>query len=248
MSKKTRTGIAAAALVGLGLSFSSLSAAQAAPAAPASTQGAQQGAQQSAQPGIQQTQPTNHIPGLDGARPAAGTSVEPELVPLLQMNSGDLAEYNCGPVSLVMALLSAGIAPEGWDDLPTATANIRDLMGDYSGGTTLDSLETVLHHYGKDGSHVGNIDEAIAWAKEGHGVIVGGDEANPVFDWEKWLAPGAEDVGHYVYVAGYDPDRGFKVMDPASMESSNEVHYVSEEDLRSFSDFYPYASNVLMKG
>ncbi|AJT41592.1 C39 family peptidase [Psychromicrobium lacuslunae] len=184
--------------------------------------------------------------GVAAATPAQAEYVTPALVPIMQSTTGAYAAYNCGPTSVTMALVAKGIKPAAWPDKVAAVQLVRrDAMKKVgSGGTTLAQIQAGFAYYGK-GSHIAGIDEAINWAHQGHAVVVGGDAATPAFNWAKWLTAGASGVGHYVFLAGYDSSRGYKILDPVSASSANVVHYVSESAIRAFSSYYPYQSNVI---
>lgn len=179
------------------------------------------------------------------AQATHGTSIKPQLVPILQSTTGAYAVNNCGPTAVTMSLLAMGTAPEDWPNKAAAVQLVRkDAMQDMSGGVDLAAIQRAYTYYGKK-SYVTGISEALAHAKQGHAVIVGGNEATPAFTWHKWLKPGATNVGHYVFVAGYDAKRGYKVLDPASASDANVVHYVSASALEQFSAYYTFPSNVI---
>lgn len=165
------------------------------------------------------------------------------MYPLLQYQTGDAQWANCGPVSAVTLLIHRGVRPRewGWNTAlrRPAVENFRyDAMGVANTasrdeeGTEFPDFKPAFESYGITPWH-GGINDTITNAKKGLGSIAGGD-ANEL-PWANYVnGP----VSHWVAVLGWD-GKYFLVMDPISKTTSDEIHRLTEAQLRNYAATNP---------
>ncbi|WP_129358437.1 MULTISPECIES: C39 family peptidase [Micrococcaceae] len=144
---------------------------------------------------------------------------------------GQASQYNdCGPASILMALLqNDGKLPSKYSDSDQSAAmtQIREEAGrGNSEFLQSDDVATILSNHGVKGTaHVNaNATDAIASIKDGKQAIVltqtgviSGEDAAPGY-------------GHFVYVSGYNKDKGtFTVNDP--LKTSKKSYQATETQL-----------------
>lgn len=178
---------------------------------------------------------------------AAASKATGPVVPLRQAGTGWNQWYNCGPTSMVMALLRIGITPKGYvsrSNYSKAVANMRSAMtpstqhsGGHTGSNTGDVLQG-LRAYGKSGT-VTHVVTAMSKARSGKVSIVWGNEAASGWKnlWSMNLKPGTTYAGHIVALVGYSKKSGkYEILDPLSTASSNKAHWVTSRQLNIFSN------------
>ncbi|MDN5604736.1 MAG: C39 family peptidase [Kocuria sp.] len=144
---------------------------------------------------------------------------------------GQASQYNdCGPASILMALLQGGgKLPSDYSasDQSAAMTQIREEAGrGNSEFLQSDDVATILSNHGVKGTaHVnGEATNSIEQIKDGKGAVVltqtgviEGEDAEPGY-------------GHFVYISGYNKDKGtFTVNDP--LKTSKKSYQATETQL-----------------
>lgn len=173
------------------------------------------------------------------------------IVGLRQAGTGYDQWYNCGPTSMVMAMLRIHVTPKGYvspTNYSTAVANMRramtpstrhvDKQGNvHYGSAPADAVEG-LRAYGKSGS-ITHVTQAMTAARSGKAAIVWGNEAASGWKglWSMNLKAGTTYAGHIVALVGYSSSTGkYRVLDPLSTASSNYSHWVTAKQLNIYSN------------
>ena len=148
------------------------------------------------------------VPECDGAG-------APDLVPVSQFHGQPNQSEDCGPASVVSALLAAGVTPRGWPSSPLAAINQarRDMGLDPTWqdpnkfGTNESDVVTALAANGVSASTTWNFSTALAHVRAGRPVVMAGNMID--------LPWSGSNVAHFLTVAAYD-DGVYLVLDPAS--------------------------------
>ena len=138
------------------------------------------------------------------------------LIPVSQFQGQPNQGEDCGPTSVVTALLADGVTPHAWDpgNPVAAIDRARSDMG-YDPtwndpnvtGTNESDVRTALAANGVSAQVVfDDIGTVLAHVRAGHPVVLAGNM--------KDLPWSGHDVAHFLTVAGYDGD--YLVLDPAS--------------------------------
>lgn len=158
------------------------------------------------------------IPGVPDCDEGGGGGAG-DLVPISQFQGQPNQGEDCGPTSVVTALLAAGITPRGWDPgWPVGAINQarRDMGYDPSWnnpnqfGTNEQDVINALAANGVSAWTVWyDLDTILAHVRAGSPVILAGNMVD--------LPWSGNYVAHFLTVAGYDSDTGeYLVLDPAS--------------------------------
>jgi hypothetical protein len=159
---------------------------------------------------------TGYDDRIPGVPDCAGGGSEGQLVPVSQFQGQPNQGEDCGPTSVVTALLADGVTPHGWGTSQVAAINAaRSDMGyDPSWndpnqfGTGEGDVQTALAANGVDSDIVNwDIDTVLAHVRNGHPVVLAGNM--------KDLPWSGHDVAHFLTVAGYSGG-DYLVLDPAS--------------------------------
>lgn len=150
------------------------------------------------------------VPECDGGGSSGST------VPVSQYQ-GQANQYeDCGPTSVVTALLKIGVTPRQWSSgNPVAAINrVRSDMGyDPSWqdpaqfGTNEADVQGVLRGYGVDAWTSYDLDEALAHVRAGRPAIMAGNMID--------LPWSGHDVAHFMTIASYSGG-SYTVLDPAT--------------------------------
>ncbi len=153
-----------------------------------------------------------------------------------QMDGSAYANTNC--VMASGAMLAASLGYKG-----LTGADLRLYTGDTTGGTNFTQLQSALSQAGVDTSRFRSpsgwsfdrFKQAIA---NGSGAVLGGPYVNlpnSITD----ISGAPRNGGHGVYIASYDPKKGFLLLDPAVSQNSHPDYkgvWISEGALRNFYD------------
>lgn len=179
------------------------------------------------------------IPGVPDCGESAG-----DLVPVSQFQGQPNQGEDCGPTSVVTALLAAGVTPRSWNAAnPVAAINrARADMGyDPSWndpnqfGTNESDVRRALAANGVSATVVfGDIDRLLAHVRAGGPVVMAGNM--------KDLPWSDNDVPHFLTVASYSGGR-YLVLDPASEPI---VYHASASDLTAFWDNHLGRAGVML--
>ncbi|MCT2584988.1 C39 family peptidase [Actinophytocola gossypii] len=152
------------------------------------------------------------IPGVPDCGDTSG-----RYVPVSQFQGQPNQSEDCGPTSVVTALLAAGVTPRSWDsNNPVAAINrARSDMGfdptwndPNHFGTVESDVRRALAANGVSATVVfGDFDRALAHVRAGRPVVMAGNM--------KDLPWSGNDVPHFLTVAGYEGGQ-YLVLDPAS--------------------------------
>lgn len=173
--------------------------------------------------------PIPGVPACDG-----GDGGDGELVTVSQFQGQPNESEDCGPTSVVTALLAHGVTPRGWDaSAPVAAINqVRADMGYDPGyadpdqfGTGEGDVVNGLAANGVSSATVWNdLDAALAHVRSGKPVVLAGNMKD--LPWSSGTVP------HFITVAGHADGR-YAVLDPAAAE---QVHHADAGTLGAFFD------------
>lgn len=172
---------------------------------------------------------------------AAPTSAP--MYPLLQYGTGNAQWANCGPTSAVSLLIHRGVTPHEWgwntelrqaavEHFRYTAMKVPKTAERDEKGTEFPEFNVGLPAYDITPTH-GGIEDTIAKAKKGIGSVCGGD-ANAM-PWDNYVSG---PVSHWVAVLGWD-GMYFMVMDPISRTTSDEIHRLTESQLRTYASTNP---------
>lgn len=165
-------------------------------------------------------------------------------VPVSQFQGQPNQGEDCGPTSVVTALLAAGVTPRSWNPSnPVYAINAaRAAMGyDPSWqdpnqfGTNESDVRRALASNGVQASVVfGDFDAALRHVRNGRPVIMAGNMID--------LPWSGNNVAHFLTVAGYENGQ-YLVLDPAS---ETRIYYTSASVLAAYWDHYLGRAGVLL--
>ncbi|WP_235926169.1 C39 family peptidase [Actinokineospora pegani] len=154
------------------------------------------------------------IPGV----PDCGGSSAPSLIPVSQFHGQPNQGEDCGPASVVSALLAAGAAPRGWNPAnPVAAVNQarRDMGYDPTWnnpaqfGTNETDVRRALAANGFGSTLSTGFDASLSHVRAGGQAVMAGNMID--------LPWSGANVAHFLTVAGYNAATGeYLVLDPAS--------------------------------
>ncbi|EHR60299.1 C39 family peptidase [Saccharomonospora cyanea] len=156
----------------------------------------------------------HRIPGVPDCGDDGGS--DGRLVPISQFQGQPNQGEDCGPTSVVTALLALGVTPRSWDpSYPVAAINrARADMGydptwnnPNEFGTSESDVRRALAANGVQATVLWNFDTALAHVRGGRPVIMAGNMRD--------LPWSGNDVAHFLTVAGYENGQ-YLVLDPAS--------------------------------
>lgn len=182
------------------------------------------------------------VPDCGGARP--GT-----LVPL-QQNQGQPTQWeDCGPTSVVTALLAIGVTPHEWDAgypraaIERARQDMGLARGVPTGGTTEANVVTALGRYGLSAWTSWDFDTILAHVRSGRPAVLAGNTRG--LTWPTNVRDPATGVPHLLTVAGYDAAAGqYLVLDPIAVNAT--VKRASRATLWAYFDNYLGRAGVLV--
>ncbi|MFF2653673.1 C39 family peptidase [Streptomyces sp. NPDC058045] len=154
----------------------------------------------------------DRIPGV----PECDQSSSGRYVPVSQFQGQPNEGEDCGPTSVVTALLAAGVTPRSWDPSnPVLAINqARADMGYDPGvqdpeqyGTGEGDVRQALAANGVTGEVSGDLDQVLSHVREGRPVVMAGNMVD--LPWSGHFVP------HFLTVAGYENGE-YLVLDPAS--------------------------------
>ncbi|MFD0556558.1 uncharacterized protein YraI [Stackebrandtia endophytica] len=176
------------------------------------------------------------IPGIPecGDQPPPTGNITP-----LQQNQGQTTQWeDCGPTSVVTALLAVGITPHGWNaGYPVESIHrAREDMGLArnvpTGGTNEDQVNRAFATYGLNTYTSWNLDAILAHVRGGRPVVLAGNTID--LTWPVNVA-NPNGVPHFLTVAGYDAASGrYLVVDPIAVENS--IKYTTRAVLAAYFD------------
>lgn len=162
---------------------------------------------------------TGHDYRIPGVPDCDGDTGPGRYVPISQFRGQPNQGEDCGPTSVVTALLAAGITPRGWNSArPVDAINQarRDMGYDPTWqnpnhfGTTEEDVRVALARNGVSARVVwGDLSAALAHVRNGRPVVMAGNMVD--LPWSGRFVP------HFLTVAGYENGQ-YLVLDPASEE------------------------------
>lgn len=179
------------------------------------------------------------IPGV----PDCGGGGTPQFIPVSQFQGQPNQNEDCGPTSVVSALLAAGITPRSWNaSRPVDAINrARSDMGFDPGwqdpnhfGTVESDVKRALGANGVSARVVTDFATATAHVRSGRPLIMAGNTGD--LPWSTGSVP------HFLTVAGYQGGQ-YVVLDPAA---AWRVHYTSSAVLLAFWDNHLGRAAVLL--
>lgn len=159
---------------------------------------------------------TGHDYRIPGVPECDGGGEVGTLVPVSQFQGQPNQSEDCGPTSVVTALLALGVTPRSWDaSNPVAAINqVRADMGYDPGwedpnhfGTVESDVVVGLAANGVSATTTYGLDAALGHVRDGRPAIMAGNM--------KDLPWSGSDVPHFLTVAGYQNGE-YLVLDPAS--------------------------------
>jgi len=181
----------------------------------------------------------HRIPGVPDCGGAQG-----RLVPVSQFQGQPNQGEDCGPTSVVTALLAAGVTPRGWSATSPVTAinqARRDMGYDPTWnnpnqfGTSEQDVRAALARNGVQARVLfGDFDATLAHVRAGRPVVLAGNMVS--------LPWSGNRVPHFLTVAGYEGGQ-YLVLDPAS---DTVVYRTSATVLRAYWDHDLGRAGVLL--
>ena len=173
------------------------------------------------------------IPGVPACDDSEDPPADGEIVPIQQAHGQPKQWYDCGPTSVVAALLARGHTPREWNpDAPVNAINQArtDMGADGLYGTETPQVTTAFGSYGLDSRVSADLNDILGSVRDGHAVVLGGNTAT--LPWPVRVDD-PNGVAHFLTVAGYDAATDtYQVVDPISVD--NVVHNTSAEEIRQF--------------
>lgn len=183
------------------------------------------------------------VPGCGGDQPA-GT-----LVPL-QQNQGQYTQWeDCGPTSVVTALLAIGVTPHEWSAgypraaIERARQDMGLQRGVKTGGTTEAQVVRAFGTYGLSAWTSWDFDQILAHVRGGRPAVLAGNTRG--LSWPTNVRDPATGVPHLLTVAGWDAAAGqYLVLDPIAVNAT--VKRASRATLYAYFDNYLGRAGVLL--
>lgn len=173
------------------------------------------------------------IPGVPACDDAEEPPSDGEIVPIQQAQGQPKQWYDCGPTSVVAALLARGHTPRRWNaDAPVDAINQArtDMGADGLYGTETPQVTTAFDSYGLNSRVSADLDDILQSVRDGRVVVLGGNTVT--LPWSVRVND-PNGVAHFLTVAGYDAATNtYQVVDPISVD--NVVHDTSAEEIRQF--------------
>ena len=173
------------------------------------------------------------IPGVPACDDAEEPPGEGEIVAIQQAQGQPKQWVDCGPTSVVAALLARGHQPRAWD--PAAPVHAinqarTDMGADNLEGTETPQVTTAFDSYGLESRVSSDIADILASVRDGQAVVLGGNTIT--LPWPVNVKSGSG-VAHFLTVAGYDAASDtYQVVDPISID--NVIHDTSADEIEQF--------------
>lgn len=148
----------------------------------------------------------------DSPAAAAEQSQRQSIQPINQHQTGlPTADFDCGPASVVHAMLAQGYTPRGWNQgAAQAVANARQDTGQFHGITYSPQLVQALRAQDVPAYFNNDFDSGLAEVRAGKAVIFNGLMSNLPYRYSFGNAP----AGHWITVIGYSEQDGtYTVLD-----------------------------------
>lgn len=183
------------------------------------------------------------VPECGGSQPGGN------LVPL-QQNQGQYTQWeDCGPTSVVTAVLAIGRTPHEWDAgypraaIERARQDMGLQRGVKTGGTTESQVVRALGTYGLSAWTSWDFDQILAHVRGGRPAVMAGNTRG--LTWPTNVRDPATGVPHFLTVAGYDAAAGqYLVLDPIAVNAT--VKRASRATLYAYFDNYLGRAAVLL--
>jgi hypothetical protein len=187
------------------------------------------------------------IPGVPlcagGTTPPSGSYVP------IRQNQGQYTEWeDCGPTSVVTALLRIGVTPHEYAygnraAIERARVDMGLARGVRTEGTSEENVRTALRTYGLTTVTSWDFDASLAHVRAGRPAIMAGNTRG--LSWATQVKDPVAGVAHFVTVAGYDSATGrYRVLDPIAVD--NVVHLATRATLLAYWDNYLGRAAVLV--
>lgn len=181
------------------------------------------------------------VPECEDEQPGDG-----QIVPILQYHGQVTQWEDCGPTSVVAALLARGHEPHGWNpDNPVESIHraredmglIRDVE---TGGTNETQVNTAFSAYGLSTYTSWDLAEILAHVRGGGATVLAGNTVD--LPWPVNVAS-PDGTPHFLAVVGYESGE-YLVVDPIAME--NTVKRAGEATLAAYFDHELGRAGVLV--
>lgn len=185
------------------------------------------------------------IPGI----PLCGPSAPGSLIPL-QQNQGQPTQWeDCGPTSVVTALLALGRTPHEWSSgypraaIERARVDMGLARGVPTGGTNETQVNRAFGTYGLSTRTSWSFDEILRHVRSGRPVVLAGNTKD--LPWPTNVRDPVRGVPHFLTVARYDSATGeYLVLDPIAVNAT--VKRASRTTLLAYFDNYLGRAGVLV--
>jgi uncharacterized protein YraI len=183
------------------------------------------------------------IPGVPLCGSSTGT-----LVPL-QQNQGQVTQWeDCGPTSVVTAILALGRTPHEWSSsypraaIERARVDMGLARGVLTGGTNETQVNRAFATYGLSTWTSWNFDTILAHVRSGRPVVMAGNTRG--LPWPTNVRDPVAGVPHFLTVARYDSATGeYLVLDPIAVNAT--VKRATRSTLWAYFDNYLGRAAVL---
>ena len=159
------------------------------------------------------------IPGV----PLCG-STSPTLVPL-QQNQGQYTQWeDCGPTSVVTAILALGRTPHGWSSgaraaIEQARVDMGLARGVPTGGTNETQVNIAFSTYGLSTRTSWDFEELLRHVRLGRPIVLAGNTRG--LTWPTNVRDPVVGVPHFLTVAGFDNSTDeYLVLDPIAVNAT----------------------------
>lgn len=157
----------------------------------------------------------------------------------IQQNQGQATQWeDCGPTSVVTALLRLGRTPHEWSSgrraaIERARADMGLQRGVLTGGTNETQVNRAFATYGLSTWTSWSFDSSLAHVRSGRPAVMAGNTR--ALPWATNVRNPSVGVAHFLTVAGYDSASGtYVVLDPIAV--TNSVKYASRATLQAYWD------------
>ena len=192
---------------------------------------------------------TGHDGRIPGVPECDDTAPPTNDITPIQQNQGQTTQWeDCGPTSVVTALLSQGITPHGWNvSVVESIHRAREDMGlqrnVLTGGTNESQVVQAFATYGINATVSWDFDAILAHVRAGGSVVLAGNTRG--VNWPVNVKDPATGVPHFLMVGGYDASTGrYLVADPIAIE--NTVKHTTSTILYAYFDNYLGRAGVLI--